>query len=341
MLDMPLLLSARATTASPIDLLTSAETRLLRIDTSSPRLIRVRRGVYADREEYQGLTGAKRYAVRVHAFVRAHPDAILCLESAAVVLGLPSFGETRDIHMYSPERRRSRRFGDVVVHTSQDARRVERIDGVRVTSMLDTVADLARVLPPARAIAVVDSAIAPAQGGMLTLDELRAHVRPQVNRRGILRLEWTWDNASALSESPPESLSRVVIDWNGFETPILQQVFHYEGFEDRADFYFEGSRTIGESDGWQKYELDEPVKAAKHLADEKRREDRLRRHRHPFARWDQADAWRSTPLRNALLAAGVEIVRPAQTEMLRTLSDRSRDVPFAPHPPAPPGPSRW
>lgn len=325
---MPLLLSSRALTQSPLPLLTAAEARLRGIRHRGASWHRVRSGVYVDREGFEKLTPAARYAVRVHAFVRTHPDAILCLESAAVLHGLPSFGETADIHVYDPDRPRSRRFGDVFVHTSDDHRQLERIDGTRVTSMLDTVVDLARVLTPARAVAVTDSALSPAQGGMLGLDELRERTTGQVNQRGRKRASWTWDHATPLAESPAESVSRLVIAWNGFETPVLQQVFRYEGHEDRTDFYFPSTRSIGEADGWQKYQLEDPEKAGRLLADEKRREDRLRRHLHPFARWDLGDAWKSTPVRQALLAAGVRLVRPTEPLMLQSLALRRREVPY-------------
>ncbi|MBW8763733.1 MAG: hypothetical protein JF592_14310 [Microbacterium sp.] len=325
---MPLLLSSRASTSSPLPLLTSSEARLRGVRHRGSDWLRVRTGVYVDRSAYQKLSPSERYAVRVHAFLRTHPDAILCFESAGVIHGLPTFGETEHIHVYDPSRARSRRFSDVCVHTSEDSRQVERVDGTLVTSLLDTVVDLARVLPPARAVAVADSVVSPVQGGTLQLDELRLRTGEQVNRRGRRRASWTWDHTVPLSESPAESVSRLVIAWNGFETPALQQVFRYEGHEDRTDFYFPSSRVIGECDGWQKYALGEPEKAAKLLADEKRREDQLRRHRHPFARWDLRDAWKSAPVREALLAAGAELVRPPETGMLRTLAIRSREKPF-------------
>ena len=110
-----------------------------------------------------------------------------------------------------------------------------------------------------------------------------------------------------------------MIEWCGFETPDLQHTFHYEGQEDRVDFLFPSGAVIGESDGWGKYQLEDPEHAADLLAAEKRREDRLRRHRHPFARWDTVDAWRVDPLRQALLAAGSPLVRPPQPLMLATL----------------------
>ncbi|MFT3798177.1 hypothetical protein [Microbacterium sp.] len=328
---MPLLLSSRAATRSPVPLIAAAVARDLHLPVTTAAYHRVRSGVYVERAAWERLKPWERYEVRVHAFLLAHPDAILCLESAAVILGLPLFGETRDIHVFDPGRTASRRFGDVCVHTSESAREVVVIAGIRVTSLLDTAADLARVLPAAQGLSVTDAAISPAQGGALTVAALRAHVAEQPNRRGRARLEWVLGMADPRAESPGETVSRAVIRWAGFEDPELQPVFFYEGFQDRCDFIFPSSRSLGESDGWGKYDLADPVAAERHLREEKRREDRLRRGGHPFGRWDLADAFRVAPLCRVLVAAKVRQVRPMDPRGLATLRRTPRTLPRPGH----------
>lgn len=320
---MPLLLSDRAATTAPVELVTSADARMLGIRPAPQRWHRVRRGVYADRAAYRELKPWQRYAARVHAFVRTHPDAVLCLESAAVLHGLPLFNEAREIHVLGESGEKPRRFGDVWVHTSEHPRNIECIGGVLVTSLLDTAVDLTRVLPPVKALTVADSAASAVQGGSVDVLDALDLLDLQSNRRGMSRARWAWGRANGLAESPAESVSRAVIEWSGFEVPELQKVFRYDGFEDRADFYFPSCRTIGEADGWQKYDLDSPAAAAAKLRDEKRREDRLRRHRHPFARWEIADAWKVDPLCAALRVAGVPLARLPRPAMLRTLQQQS------------------
>ena len=321
---MPLLLSDRAALASPLPLVTSAESRRLGIRVTAATHARVRSGIYAPRAAYLKLKPWERYAARVHAFARGHPDAVLCLESAAVAWGLPCFGETRDIHVFDPDRSRSRRFGDVCVHTSGHERTLERQGPLLCTSMIDTVVDLSRLAPPAEALAVVDAAISRRQGGSLILAQIRDHASSQSTTRGSAQQRWLWQRADGRSESPGESLSRAAIEWCGFEDPELQHEFFYEHVVDRVDFHFASVRAIGESDGWGKYDLKNAEKAAAHLKDEKRREDRLRRHGHPFARWDLGDVWRLTPLQRALSAVGVPLVRSPQPAMLATLRTRPR-----------------
>ena len=322
---MPLLLTNRAVTAPPIDLFSAAEGRALSLSFRSSEFIRVRPGVYARRAEYGALSPWVRYATRVHAFARANPDAVLCLESAAVLHGLPLFGETRDIHVQALSPTKSARHGDLRVHTSTEPRAVEQRGTVLVTSFAETVVDLARTLPPAQALAVVDAALSIVQGGGgHPVDTLRELSDRREDRRGIARARWVWAHADGRSESPTESISRAVMIWSGFESPALQSEFRYEGHLDRADFFFRSGAVIGEADGWGKYDLEHGATAAERLAEEKRREDRLRRNGHPVVRWESRDAWRVTPLCDKLRAAGVPQVSPRSPAHLATLRHRTR-----------------
>ncbi|GAB3595163.1 hypothetical protein [Microbacterium tumbae] len=321
---MPLLLSDRAVLESPVPIHTTADAVLLGLDLTSASWRRLRKGVYVHAQRYAKLTPWERYAVRVHAYLRRHPDAVLCLESAALVHGLPSFGETCCIHVYDPAGVSAQASGDVRVHVSETPREVQRIGGILVTSLQDTVIDLAGVMRPADALAVADAALSAVQGGTLILDDLCARSAERSSSRGRARMRWVWANADGRAESPHESVSRAVILWAGYEPPVLQQVFRYDGHLDRCDFFFIRSKTVGEADGWGKYALDSPDEAARKLADEKRREDRLRRHGHPFARWMPADAWQVGPLCAALDSAGVRRVRLARPELLATLRSRPR-----------------
>lgn len=320
-----LLLSERAIVASPVPLITRSEARMLGITLRASTHVRLRRGIYAPKQAFLRLKPWQRYAARVHAFARSRPDAILCLESAAVLHGMPVFGHPRDIHVFDPDLRTSQRSGDVCVHTSTDPREIAVVAGVRVTSLLDTAADLARVLQPARALAVVDSAISPAQGGSVSVSGIMTRSRSQNGSRGRAMLRWVCERADPRAESPSESVSRAIIEWSGFEEPELQREFHYDGNDDRVDFHFRSTRVVGEADGWGKYHLDDADEAAERLRAEKRRENRLRRHGHPVARWELADAWKVDPLVGALRAAGLRPQHPMQPEMLASLSDRRRD----------------
>src|SRR3546814_14172198 len=116
-----LLLPGHTLAPSPAPLMRSrdAEEAGLRL-REDDRRVRVRPGVYALRDRWETLTPWERYVARVHAFALVSPGAVFCLESAAALLGLPLFGEPRDIQVFAAARARSHRFGDVAVHTSVD-----------------------------------------------------------------------------------------------------------------------------------------------------------------------------------------------------------------------------
>lgn len=278
-------------------------------------LFRVRHGVYAGAEWWTGLKPHERYHQRVAAAGLVFTDAIFMRESAAVLHELPIFGEPRDIHIFDPDRRSTKRYGDVVVHAAQGARNVAAIGSVFVTDLLATVVDTARHLPPAYALAVADAAL---RRGM-PREQLRAWSSDDANRRNERLLRWVWDFADSRAESAGESVSRAVISWLGFAVPVLQQVFTYEGITDRSGFWWPKVRAIGESDGYGKYVALTAQAAVEGVVKDKVREDRLRRYSDGFARWDWSDAHRVVPIERKLLRAGVSLVAARDNAMLATL----------------------
>jgi hypothetical protein len=75
-----------------------------------------------------------------------------------------------------------------------------------------------------------------------------------------------------------------------------------------SDFYWEGSRTVGEFDGIAKYQKPEYLKGrtpGQVVVDEKLREDRIRATGRNVVRWMWADLWSPGELERKLSAAGV------------------------------------
>ena len=284
----------------------------------------MRAGVYAVASTWRNLRPWERYLTRVHAFAILHPDAIFSHESAAALLGLPIFGEPRDVHVFDPGRSRSRRFGDVVVHTSEDVPEVHSAAGIRVVGAAHTALGLMRALPPAFGLAVGDAVVSGVRGFGITVQELQVLAASQVNSRGRRRLKWLWPRINGRAESVGESVSRAVIEWCGFEPPEIQREFHLEGFTDRVDFFWDGLRIAGESDGYGKYLAETPERTVARVVDEKKREDRLRRHLGGFTRWDWGDTMRVAPLRRILLRAGVPQIGAPALALLQTLDANPR-----------------
>lgn len=278
-------------------------------------------------DEWTSLPPWDRYRVRVEAVARTWSSPVFCLESAALAHDLPLFGHPRDIHLLS-RRGHSWREGDVVVHAARDPRRVVVVEGMAVTGVRQTIADLCRVLPPAFALAVADAGARSLRRAGEEFD-LEGLARGQASSRGVRQLRWVQQCATPLAESVGESVSRAVIGWLGFEDPELQVVFHYEGAEDRSDFYWRRLRIIGESDGYGKYDAADAAAMKAHFVREKTREDRLRRHEGEFARWDMSDAVAWRRLDEKLRLAGLRPVRLRQTALLATLADNPRSLTVA------------
>lgn len=298
------------------------------------RFTRVRRGVYADASTWNRLKPWERYRVRVDAVLATWDSPVLCLESAAVFLGLPIFGEPRDIHLLDVGGK-SRRYGDVVVHATRDDIGVSATaSGVETTGLPETALALCRVLPPALALAVADrgARILAAETRTLDLTHLAAI---DANRRGIRRVKWVDERCDPKSESAGESVSRAVIEWLGFEAPELQVPFEYEGERDRPDFFWRRLRMIGESDGYGKYNARDAEQMKAHFVREKTREDRLRRQVDGFARWDWSDTMRAMPLGDKLHNAGLVPVANRNLALLATLRSNNRSFPATARTPRP------
>lgn len=277
--------------------------------------IRVRHGVYSRQAEWESLPDHERYRHRVLALAAVSPDAVFSHESAAVLHGLPLFGEPRDLHVFAEGRTRTKRALDVLLHTSENPRDVVDVDGLRATSLCATAVDLGRVLAPAASLAVWDAAMR--RGA--TVAELTGAWVHQTNSRGTRTLVWLGNTADGRCESPGESVSRAVMSWLGFAAPELQVDIPHANGVDRPDFLWPDEGVIGEFDGHAKYEAD-----AQHPMDvlrrEKSREDRLRRRAMGFARWTFTDLTHPDRLRDILRAAGLREIRPPDAMMLRTLS---------------------
>ncbi|MEW1707236.1 hypothetical protein AB0230_08345 [Microbacterium sp. NPDC089190] len=270
-----------------------------------PHMHRIRPGVYTERAGWGELPPWNRYLLRVHAFRIVNPEAVFSHESAAALHGLPTFGHPRHIHLFDGRRERSLAYGDVRVHTSADRRRTVEQDGLRCSLLADVVVDLARVLPPAFALAVADAAL---RTGTVTSSELLDLAAAQRNPRGRRRVDWVLARGDQRSESVGESLSRAVIEWCGFPAADLQTEHRVGGRAYRSDFCWPEHRVIGEFDGWMKYDRHDPDAAATAVRAEKTREDALRRAGWRIARWDYGGALRVDGLREALKAAGLPVV---------------------------------
>lgn len=305
----------RGVAPSPVELFVAQDVdgagKRLRDD---PEFRRIRPRVYARRTHFDALPPWDKYLARVHAAALVLDDPIFALESAAALLGLPIFGEPRDVHVYALEPRASSRFGDVVVHASAAPPKITRLDGIRIVEAADTTVDLARTLPPAFGLAVTDASLRTG----VSLAALRAADQRRVTSRGRRRFAWVLDNADARSESAGESVFRAVVGWLGFAPPELQVECVTSGIRDRVDFAWPEYRVFAEFDGFGKYRMGSGDPMLE-LRREKDREARLRAHCRTIVRATWEDTFRVTPVERALVSAGIPRPNRRDNRMLATL----------------------
>lgn len=251
------------------------------------RLVRVRRG--------RLTTPARAAAAIDRAAVDSCRGSVLSLLSALEHHGLPVVG-----------RRPSRPQLTVVPggtgsHTGAELHRaalpdrdVLEVAGLRVTSVARTLVDVARRAPLTTAVAATDAAL---HRGSVTFDELDRVIVACWNWPGIRRVHRVIREADGRSESPLESVSRLVLGWLRLPVPELQAwVSDGDGVRrGRLDFYWDEFGVAGEADGRAKY-VDRDV-----LTAEKERQEAIEDLGVTFARW----GWDDTT-RPRLLSARIE-----------------------------------
>jgi very-short-patch-repair endonuclease len=152
------------------------------------------------------------------------------------------------------------------------ASHVTQVDGVCVTSVARTVLDVVRETDFREGLVLAESAL---NRGLTTVPELRAVHDFCADWSGARAAGRVVSFASPLSESPGESLSRIVFADGGLPVPLQQQeIYDDAGLIGRVDFLWKKQRTVGEFDGKVKYLG--PDADSMTLYAEKRREDRLR-----------------------------------------------------------------
>ena len=250
-------------------------------------LRRIRRGAYCD--ELEHLSEVAKHIQLIHASVHGTEETnVVSHASAAVLHGLPvPNGHLGKVWMT----RRSSGHGDggtfLVVRASPLSRsEVTELDGVKVTTLARTAADMARTASREWGLIACDAALR--QG--LSRDELAIALECHPRLRGIVRARTVVELADARSESPAESISRANIAYSGLPAPHLQFEIHDSNGElvARTDFAWPELQLVGEVDGAVKYgELLKPGQSMiAAIMAEKRREESIRQQGFWVVRWD-------------------------------------------------------
>jgi hypothetical protein len=253
--------------------MTDDELRRLR---AQRRITAVRPGAYVPSGDPRLDDAVATHALAVRATARTLTvGTVVSHVSAAVLHGLTLWAVPLDrVHVTRDRPSGGRCTALRHLHTARlDAVEVTEVDGIPVTSVARTLADLALTLPFEPALVAADAAL---HRHRTTGDALADAVARAAGRRGCPPARRVAAAADPRPESPGETRSRIAIARARLPTPTLQHEVPEIGA--RTDFYWEEFATVGESDGKVKYGRElRPGQTPGDVAwAEKRREDALR-----------------------------------------------------------------
>jgi hypothetical protein len=269
-------------------------------------LTHLRRGAWSRTTIDTDLTAEDQHRLLTAAVIaQVRADAVVSHISAATLYRLPVWsGRLARVHLTRSRSTSAKRRSDVEVHSAAlPPSHIELLDGMPVTSLARTVADLGRTLPFEQAVAAGDRAAA------LGLDfgDLEAVLETMQRWPGVCQARRVADFLDGRSESAGESVSRVRFSEDGLPGPIPQrEIYDHQGtMIARVDFCWEQFRTIGEFDGKLKYgALLKPGQLPSEvLFGEKLREDAVRDDNWQVVRWIWPDLYRPFVIRDKLLRA--------------------------------------
>ncbi len=286
--------------------------RSIRRRADSGEIVRVRRGCYLPRADWEVLDRRGRHLVQAHAVAsNATIEPVFSHATAAALHGIPLVGSLgTSVHVTIDASGQRRRQPDLVVHQLRlDVDEIDRVDGLLVTNLTRTLLDLALSQSFQNAVAAMDWALGHGVS--------RADLHAALEDRGVVKrakaAAAVIEFADGRSGSPGESVSRGVMHLLGCEVPELQiPLSDQGGLIGVVDFYWPDQRLIGEFDGEMKYRSPEllggrsPVQV---VVDEKRREDRMRATGQRFIRWGWREANDPSLLADLLRGAGVPGIR--------------------------------
>jgi Transcriptional regulator, AbiEi antitoxin len=234
------------------------------------RLVRVRRGAYADPAVWGGARPGERYRLTVEATLRARGEGVASRHSALALWELP---------LYDVDRRLVVLSADVEETTTHAGLRIRPLRGLVATSEVrglaaECVPDAVVTTSATSVLAGVVAGDAALHRGLCRLEDLVDAVdRLAPSLRCRRRVKQVLEAVDASCESPGESRTRLLLKGSGLPVEPQAEIRDELGaFVARVDFLVAG-RVVVEFDGAVKYAAEGGREA---LVAEKRREDRLR-----------------------------------------------------------------
>jgi very-short-patch-repair endonuclease len=218
-------------------------------------LLSVRRGVYADGARGRKLltfTDGDQLLAVAGASAVAGPGAVVSHQSAAYLHKIALVGRPNPaVHLTRPPGAGWHGATGIRLHSAAlPTQHVTSHLEIPLTTAARTVVDLARTLPFRAGVVAADSVL---HQRLATKDELQSVLDICSRWRGTSVAADVIAFADGRSESPLESIARVVFRDGGLPAPRLQALIGTAGDVARVDFFWDKYRTIVEVDGAIKY----------------------------------------------------------------------------------------
>jgi very-short-patch-repair endonuclease len=234
-------------------------------------LLRVRRGAFVRPGALAGVRPEDAYAVRTRAVLLSRPERGWASHATALAAyGLPLVDADLERYDVCADVRREFRNGAVVTHPLPRDEPCREVKGVHAVSPETALLQTASRHGWRTAVIAADAAL---HDGVVSMRGLvAARDRLELGIRGAARVVRLLDAVDSKAESPGESLTRLLLTGLGLPFRCQVELRDGRGLMGRVDFLVE-DHVVVEFDGLVKYEGSTGRQA---LAEEKRREDRLR-----------------------------------------------------------------
>lgn len=282
--------------------------------------MRVVPGTYTTAAHWGVLDADQRYRTLVAAArERCHADDVVSHWSAAALWRLPIIGAWPSaVHVTTPTDVARRSTTVLSRHRRELVDAPLTFDGMVVTSLAETVLDIARVASFPAALAMGDAALrrldTPGAGlGEWGLGVSRTELERVFGaldvRRGRARVRRILEHVDPRADRPGESLSRATMIRLGVPLPELQhRIVSASGNVYYLDFYWPEQNIGADFDGRIKY-LDAAFRGGRTpeqvVYDEKVREDEVRLEVTGYGRWDWTVAGSSRLMAERLRRIGL------------------------------------
>lgn len=289
----------------------------LRRRRDAGRVVEPAKGYFVRSTVYEGLSKRARTMHLIRAVAHKHPTWIFASFSAALVHGLQVSQRHMDmVHIVVGSHEHKRKPGGFIACHLMEGVEPTVVEGIRVTSLSQTLLDCTCSTSFRYGLALVDSAV---HWDLTTVSELKAYFDGYGRRkRGIATARKVLQWVDGKSENGGESIARAVMIELGFTVPELQREVA-DPMEPqkmkRVDYYWllpDGTEVMAELDGKRKYKganggTEDVETAIQRFSDERLRESHLNLTRALVVRFSFAQVTDEDYMRRLLTCAGIPL----------------------------------